>query len=93
MDNRIDTLGQLKAQAAALADQIKAIEAELKAAGPGKYVGSFFAASVYEVEARKALDAKAAEEKLKELGVSHQWFAANQKVVSGYVTVKVGVRS
>lgn len=93
MDIRIDTLGQLKAQAAALADQIKAIESELKAEGTGKYVGSLFSASVYEVEPRKALDAKAAEAKLLELGVSHQWFAANQKVVAGYVAVKVGVRS
>jgi hypothetical protein len=48
---------------------------------------------VYEVEERRALDAKAAEEKLRELGVSHQWFAAHQKVVAGYTAVKVGVRS
>ena len=93
MDNRIDMLGQLKAQAAALADSIKAIEAELKAAGPGKHQGTLFSATVYEVEGRTALDAKAAEAKLVELGVSHQWFTAHQKVVAGYTAVKVGVRS
>jgi|688.fasta_scaffold1366727_2 hypothetical protein len=93
MDTRIDMLGQLKAQAAALAESIKAIETELKAEGPAKRQGVLFSATVYEVEERRALDAKAAEEKLRELGVSHQWFAAHQKVVAGYTAVKVGVRS
>ncbi len=45
-----------------------------------------------EVAERQSLDAKAAEVKLRELGVDGRWFSKNQKVSKGYTTVKVVAR-
>ena len=88
----VDRLGNIKAQIA----ELKAVEANLIAlivnTGDTAIDGSLFRATVSEVAERQSLDAKAAEAKLRELGVSHQWFAAHQKVVAGYTAVKVGVR-
>jgi hypothetical protein len=47
---------------------------------------------VSEVAERQSLDAKAAEAKLRELGVDGRWFSKNQKVSKGYTTVKVVAR-
>lgn len=88
----IDRLGDIRAQIA----NLKAIEEELiaqvKELGAGAHEGAAYRATVSEVAERSTLDPKAAEEKLRELGVDGRWFSKNQKTVRGYVTVKVAAR-
>ena len=45
-----------------------------------------------EIAERSSLDPKAAEAKLRELGVDGRWFSKNQKIIKGYTTVKVVAR-
>jgi hypothetical protein len=88
----VDRLGNIKAQIA----ELKAVEANLIAlivnTGDTAIDGSLFRATVSEVAERQSLDAKAAEAKLRELGVDGRWFSKNQKVSKGYTTVKVVAR-
>lgn len=87
-----DRLGDIKAQIA----ELKAIEANLIGilvnGGEGAVEGNTFRATVSTVAERSSLDAKAAEAKLRELGVDGRWFSKNQKVAKGYTTVKVVAR-
>jgi hypothetical protein len=87
-----DRLGDIKAQIA----ELKAVEANLIGilvnGGEGAFEGNTFRATVSSVAERKSLDAKAAEAKLRELGVDGRWFAKNQKVAKGYTVVKVVAR-
>ena len=87
-----DRLGDIKAEIARLSEISKFLEAELKALGVGAHEGDLFRATVSEVAERSSLDAKAAEAKLRELGVDGRWFSKNQKVAKGYTTVKVVAR-
>ena len=84
-----DRLGGIKAQIA----ELKKIEADLVErliiSGETAVDGSLFRATVSEVAERVSLDAKAAEAKLRELGVDGRWFSKNQKVSKGYTTVRV----
>ena len=88
----VDRLGDVKAQIAAL----KAVEADLVArlidAGVDAIDGNAYRATVSQVAERQSLDAKAAEAKLRELGVDGRWFSKNQKTTKGYTTVKVVAR-
>jgi len=88
----VDRLGDIKAQIA----QLKEVEAELVAritqSGADAIDGRFFRATVSAVAERRSLDAKAAEAKLRELGVDGRWFSKNQKTAKGYTTVKVVAR-
>lgn len=88
----VDRLGDIKAQIA----QLKAVEADLVArlidAGEDAIDGRFFRATVSHVAERQSLDAKAAEAKLRDLGVDGRWFSKNQKTAKGYTTVKVVAR-
>ena len=88
----VDRLGDIKAQIA----DLKRIEADLAArladSGADAIDGRFFRATVSQVAERQSLDAKAAEAKLRELGVDGRWFSKNQKVTKGYTTVKVVAR-
>ena len=88
----VDRLGNIKAQIA----ELKAVEANLVAllANTGDDVidGYLFRATVSKVADRKSLDPKAAEAKLRELGVDGRWFSKNQKTSKGYTTVKVVAR-
>lgn len=88
----VDRLGDIKAQIA----DLKRIEADLVArladSGVDAIDGRFFRATVSQVAERQSLDAKAAEAKLRELGVDGRWFSKNQKVTKGYTTVKVVAR-
>jgi N-methylhydantoinase B/oxoprolinase/acetone carboxylase alpha subunit len=88
----VDRLGDIKAQIA----DLKKIEADLVAriteVGADAIDGRIFRATVSAVAERSSLDAKAAEAKLRELGVDGRWFAKNQKVAKGYTTVKVVAR-
>ena len=90
--NVVDRLGNIKAQIA----ELKAVEAQLIAllinSGTGAVDGNTFRATISEVAERHSLDAKAAEGKLRELGVDGRWFSKNQKVSKGYTTVKVVAR-
>lgn len=87
-----DRLGDIKAEIA----RLKEIEAflidEIKDLGAGAHDGSTFRATVSEIAERQSLDAKAAEAKLRELGVDGRWFSKNQKTTKGYTTVKVVAR-
>lgn len=87
-----DRLGDIRAQIAELKAIEEAILADIKALGVGAHEGDAYRATVSEVAERSTLDPKAAEEKLRELGVDGRWFSKNQKVVKGYVTVKVSAR-
>lgn len=88
----VDRLGHIKAQIA----ELKQVEANLVAllinSGEDAVDGATFRATVSEVAERVSLDAKAAEAKLRELGVDGRWFSKNQKVSKGYTTVRVVAR-
>ena len=88
----VDRLGDIKAQIA----ELKKVEANLIAlivnTGDDAIDGNLFRATVSEVAERSSLDVKAAEAKLRELGVDGRWFSKNQKVTKGYTTVKVVAR-
>ena len=88
----VDRLGDIKAQIA----ELKAIEANLIGVltngGEGAVEGTTFRATVSTIAERSSLDAKAAEAKLRELGVDGRWFSKNQKTTKGYTTVKVVAR-
>lgn len=87
--NTIDRLGYIRAQLAELKDLEASLVSEVKALGEGAYEGDLFRATVSQVSDRETLDAKAAEAKLRELGVDGRWFSRNMKLVAGYTTVKV----
>lgn len=90
--NAIDELGAIRAQIAELKKlEEQALEA-VKALGVGAFEGDLFRAAVSKVEDRQSLDVKAAEEKLRELGVDGRWFSRNMKTTRGYVTVRVSSR-
>ena len=88
----VDRLGDIKAQIA----ELKKVEANLVAlivnTGDSAIDGNLFRATVSEVAERSSLDVKAAEAKLRELGVDGRWFSKNQKTTKGYTTVKVVAR-
>ena len=88
----VDRLGDIKAQIA----DLKKIEADLVSRlidnGDEAVDGRFYRATVSQVAERQSLDVKAAEAKLRDLGVDGRWFSKNQKVAKGYTTVKVVAR-
>jgi hypothetical protein len=90
----VDRLGDIKAQIAELkAAEAKLIALLINATEAGDAIdGSLFRATVSAVAERTSLDAKAAEAKLRELGVDGRWFSKNQKVSKGYTTVRVVAR-
>lgn len=87
-----DRLGDIKAEIARLSEIAKFLEGEIKDLGVGAHEGDTFRANVIEVAERQSLDVKAAEAKLRELGVDGRWFSKNQKVTKGYVSVRVVAR-
>jgi N-methylhydantoinase B/oxoprolinase/acetone carboxylase alpha subunit len=88
----VDRLGDIKAQIA----ELKAVEANLIAliinTGDDVIEGGMFRAAVSTTADRTSLDVKAAEAKLRELGVDGRWFSKNQKVTRGYTSVRVSAR-
>ena len=88
----IDRLGDIKAEIARLKEIETFLTDEIKALGAGAHEGATFRATVSEVAERQSLDVKAAEAKLRELGVDGRWFSKNQKTTKGYTTVKVVAR-
>ena len=88
----VDRLGDIKAEIARLGEIAKFLEAEIKELGEGAHEGDTFRATVSEIAPRTSLDAKAAEAKLRELGVDGRWFSKNQKTTRGYTSVRVYAR-
>jgi len=88
----VDRLGELKADIARLTATAKLLEDAIKEDGVGAYEGDLFRAAVSEVAERQSLCAKAAEAKLRELGVDGRWFSKNQKTTKGYIVVRVSAR-
>lgn len=88
----VDQLGDIKAKIA----DLKQVEARLIEAlaqhGPGAYEGLVFRATVSNIPASHSLDAKAAEEKLRELGVDGRWFSRHQKERKASTAVRVVAR-
>lgn len=88
----VDQLGLIKARIAELkAEEARLVE-HIANSGEQAIEGTTFRATVSYVAERQSLDAKAAEAKLRELGVDGRWFSKNQKVSKGYTTVKVVAR-
>jgi hypothetical protein len=90
--SNVDRLGEIKAQIADLQAIEKKLIESIKEQGVGSHQGDWFSASVIQIDERFSLDAKAAEEKLRDLGVDGRWFAKNQKRTAGYTTVRVTAR-
>jgi hypothetical protein len=90
--SNIDRLGEVKAQIADLQAIEKKLVEAIKDQGIGKHEGEWFSASVIQIDDRFSLDTKAAEAKLRELGVDGRWFTKNQKKTSGYTTVRINAR-
>ena len=88
----VDRLGDIKAQIA----DLKKIEADLVQrlidSSEDAVDGRFYRATVVITAERQTLDAKAAEVKLRELGVDGRWFSKNQKTVKGSTSVRVVAR-
>ena len=88
----VDQLGDIKARIA----ELKADEARLTSliANSGELAvdGLAFRATVSTVAERLSLDAKAAEAKLRELGVDGRWLSKHQKVGKAYTAVRVVAR-
>lgn len=87
-----DRLGDIKAEIARLKDIEAFLTGEIEALGIGAHDGSLFRATVSEVAEGSTLDAKAAEAKLRELGVDGRWFSKHQRVRKAYTTVRVVAR-
>lgn len=75
----VDRLGALRAQIAELEAAEKVLVDEIKSWGAGAYEADLFCATVADVAGRESLDAKAMEEKLRELDVDGRWFSRHTK--------------
>jgi hypothetical protein len=88
----IDRLGQIKAEIARLKDIETFLVDEVKALGAGAHDGEEYRANVIVTDDRQSLCPKAAEAKLRELGVDGRWFSKNQKTTKGSTSVRVNAR-
>jgi hypothetical protein len=88
----IDALGAVKAQIADLKALEDQLAAEIKTLGAGAYEGDLFRVAISEIADSVSLDPKAAEAKLRELGVDGRWFSKNQKIRKGSLTLRVSAR-
>lgn len=88
----VDRLGEVKAEIARLKELEAELAARLIASGEDAIDGSLFRATVVTTAESSSLDPKAAEAKLRELGVDGRWFSKNQKVRKGSTSVRVVAR-
>jgi hypothetical protein len=88
----VDRLGEIRAEIARLKEIEAFLIEEVKALGVGAHEGAAYRAAVSIVEDRNILDVKAAEAKLRELGVDGRWFSKHQKTIKGYTAVRVSAR-
>ena len=84
-----DRLGALRAEIAALKRLEADLMAEVHALGAGRHEGVAFAVTVAKVPGRESLDPKAAEAKLRELGVDGRWFSKHMKATAASTRVTV----
>lgn len=88
----VDRLGEVKAEIARLKELEAELAARLIASGDTAIDGSLFRATIVTTAESSSLDPKAAEAKLRELGVDGRWFSKNQKVRKGSTSVRVVAR-
>ncbi len=88
----VDRLGEVKAEIARLKELEADLAARLIASGEAAIDGALFRATVVTTAESTSLDPKAAEAKLRELGVDGRWFSKNQKVRKGSTSVRVVAR-
>jgi hypothetical protein len=91
-EHPIDRLGATLAQIADLEAIAKPLKEEVKAMGAGKHEGQLFLATVSDVEESESYDASDMEKKLREMGVTDNWFRHHTKVKAGYRKVLVKSR-
>lgn len=88
----VDQLGAVKARISELKKEEARLAEIVANSGIDAIDGSIFRATVVVTSDRQTLDAKAAEAKLRELGVDGRWFSKNQKTVKGSTSVRVVAR-
>ena len=88
----VDRLGEVKAEIARLKEVEAQLAARLIESGEDAVDGGLFRATIVRTSESTSLDVKAAEAKLRELGVDGRWFSKNQKTRKGSVSVRVVAR-
>lgn len=88
----VDRLGEVKAEIARLKELEADLAARLIESGETSIDGALFRATVVTTAESSSLDPKAAEAKLRELGVDGRWFSKNQKIRKGSTSVRVVAR-
>lgn len=88
----VDRLGEVKAEIARLKEVEAQLAARLIESGEDAVDGGLFRATVVRTAESTSLDVKAAEAKLRELGVDGRWFSKNQKIRKGSISVRVVAR-
>ena len=88
----VDRLGEVKAEIARLKGLEAELAARLIASAEAAIDGSLFRATIVTTAESSSLDPKAAEAKLRELGVDGRWFSKNQKIRKGSTSVRVVAR-
>lgn len=88
----VDRLGEVKAEIARLKELETALVERIIADGSDVIEGGLFRAAIVRTAESSSLDPKAAEAKLRELGVDGRWFSKNQKVRKGSTSVRVSAR-
>lgn len=88
----VDRLGEVKAEIARLKELEAALAKRLIESGDSEVDGALFRATIVVTNDSYSTDPKAAEAKLRELGVDGRWFSKNQKVRRGSTSVRVVAR-
>lgn len=88
----VDRLGEVKAEIARLKEVEAQLAARLIESGEDAVDGGLFRATIVRTAESTSLDPKAAEAKLRELGVDGRWFSKNQKTRKGSISVRVVAR-
>lgn len=88
----VDRLGEVKAEIARLKEVEAQLAARLIESGEDAVDGGLFRATIVRTAESTSLDVKAAEAKLRELGVDGRWFSKNLKTRKASVSVRVVAR-
>lgn len=88
----VDQLGAVKARIAELKKEEGRLAEIIANSGVDAVDGGIFRATVVVTSDRQSLDVKAAEAKLRDLGVDGRWFSKNQKTTKGSTSVRVVAR-
>jgi hypothetical protein len=85
----ITKLVDIRNQIAQLQNLEKMLAEEIKGLGAGRYEQGSHAATVYTVADRESVDARAMEQKLRDMGVDNRWFSKNTRTTRGYTALKI----